>query len=63
MSQNDLITTQEAAKRLNLSMSTIARLVRAGQLNAEKKTLGRNSPYLVSAASVEAFRQKRQRAK
>jgi len=56
---NDLITSKEAARRLHVSPSTIARLVRTGELIAEKKTTAINSPFLVSAASVQAYRQKR----
>jgi excisionase family DNA binding protein len=57
---NDPITAQEAARRLNVSRSTISRLARAGELVTDRKTTAPNSHYIVSAASVEAYRQKRQ---
>jgi len=56
----DPITSTEAAHALNVSIATIARLARRGDLIAEKKSLRRNSPLLISAASVEVFRARRQ---
>jgi hypothetical protein len=59
MDPTDTISTIEAARRLSVSKNTLARLIRAREIEAEKKTLAINSPYIVSAASVEAYRQKR----
>ncbi len=54
------ISTIEAAKRLGVSRATMVRLIQAGEIAAEKKTVGPNSAYLVSVESVEAYRTKRQ---
>ena len=49
------ISTRAAAQRLQISRATVARLIQAGAIRAAKKTRARNSPYLVDAASVEAY--------
>ncbi len=56
------ITSTEAARRLHVSIATVTRLIQRGELVAEKKTitLAGNSGYLISAASVDAYRLKRQ---
>ena len=52
---SETISTREAARRLHISRATVVRLIRAGAIRAAKKTRARNSPYLVDAASVEAY--------
>ena len=58
-SESDWISTADAARQLGVSTATITRLIRKGQLQAEKKTLGPNSPYRIAARSIEQFRTKR----
>lgn len=55
------ISTIQAAQRLGVSRATVVRLIQIGQLRAEKKTLGRNSPYNVDVESLLAFQAKRER--
>lgn len=49
------MTIQQVAAYLHVSIYTVHRLVKSGQLKAHKKTLGRTSAYLVDPASVAAF--------
>ncbi len=57
---NTHISTIEAARQLGISRATMVRLIQAGEIEAEKKTVGATSAYLVSVASVNAYRTKRQ---
>ena len=56
----DPITSAQAAKLLHVSIATVARLAKRGDLIAEKKSPRRNSQLLISAASVEELRARRQ---
>ena len=51
MSQDQLLTLQQAADRLQISMSTIRRLIKAGKLQAVR--IGRN--LRVRPADLEAY--------
>lgn len=51
MSQDQLLTLQQAADRLQISMSTIRRLIKAGKLQAVR--IGRN--LRIRPADLEAY--------
>lgn len=51
MSQDQLLTLQQAADRLQISMSTIRRLIKAGKLQAVQ--IGRN--LRIRPADLEAY--------
>lgn len=51
MSQDQLLTLQQAADRLQISMSTIRRLINAGKLQAVR--IGRN--LRIRPADLEAY--------
>lgn len=57
---NTHISTIEAARRLGISRATMVRLIQAGEIEAEKKTIGATSAYLVSVQSIDAYRVRRQ---
>jgi excisionase family DNA binding protein len=65
--QSAYLTTRQTAARLGLSLSTINRLVLAGEISAHKKTTltgrpQRNSPYLVDEQSVIEYETRRRTA-
>ena len=49
------ITSREAAELLGVSMATIARLVKRGDLDGYKLTLGKNSPLRIYRDSVDSL--------
>ncbi|MFD4990788.1 helix-turn-helix domain-containing protein [Cellulosimicrobium cellulans] len=55
MSQTTLLTTRDAADRLGVSVPTVTRLVRSGDLTAEAKAPGARGAYLFTAEAVDAL--------
>lgn len=49
------ISVRQTAQQLGITPETVRTLIADGTLKAYKKTLAKNSPYMVDKASVEAF--------
>ena len=58
--QREAVSSREAMKMLGVSRSTVARLVRTGQLEAYKKTPGVTSDYRIYLDSIEKLLERRQ---
>ena len=60
MSDRPTLTSSEAAQILGVSMATVARLVKKGELNGYKLTTARNSPLRIYQDSVDKLLKRRQ---
>lgn len=49
------LTVKQAAAQLGITPDTVRALIAQGALQAHKKTLARNSPFVIEAASVTQF--------
>ncbi len=59
MSQTTLLTTRDAAARLGVSVPTVTRLARDGELHAEAKAPGARGAYLFDPDAVAALKAER----
>jgi len=58
--KKEVVDTATAARMLGVSIMTITRLIREGELCAYKLTLAQNSPYRIHIDSIEDFLERRQ---
>jgi len=49
------VTTKQAAQMLQISTTTVTRLLASRQLTGRKKGLARNSPLLIDVDSIHNF--------
>lgn len=59
MSQTTLLTTRDVAVELGVSVPTVTRLARDGDLHAEAKAPGSRGAYLFDPNAVAAFKAER----
>lgn len=52
------MTTQEAADYLNMSPFTVRRLIKDGRLTATRFGSAANAPWMITRASIEAYRER-----
>jgi transposase len=53
------MTIVEAAEKLGINRETVRVLIQKGELKGHKKTLARNSPFVIDADSVLEFDRRR----
>lgn len=56
------MTIVEAAEKLGINRETVRALVQKGQLKGYKKTLARNSPFVLDAENVLDYDRRRREA-
>ena len=59
----DVMSTMQAARELNLSHMTVLRLVQSGALEAYRKTNTAHSHLMVYVASLERFKARRRQGR